>query len=569
MKGMAGKLMYETLKNYGVHYLFGLDDPVHLYAALDKKMIKPITIRDEKHGAIMAHGYAKATNQPGVCTAIYGPGATNLMTGLAEALKSSTPVIALIQDIATTNRGRNASMEIDHEPLLRPVVKWVERLENPNRVAEMTRKVFRIATSGRPGPVALLCPGDVLGAEADAEIYAEPGCNQYPSRRLRASQESIQEAVDLLAKAKKPVIIAGGGCIISQAWEQVLELAEMYRIPVATTIMGKGTILDAHPLSVGVMGSYTGGKYGRGKIANQIVSEADVAFLMGSRTDQYPYLNWTLPKKGTKIIHLDMDPDEIGRNFETHVAMVGDVKATLIDLISYCNENNIKIENQKIEEQIAQLKKSWRELNEPLQNADNVPIRPERVLKDLSQYLDSNTIVVTDASYVSGWAASHIDNMSKGCNFIIPRAMAGLGWGLPAAMGAKIGRPDKTVVCLTGDGAFGYVMKELETAARYNIKVITIVFNNRIWGFQKHYEQMAFGKSIECDLLDVDYGEVARALKCQGERIQKPNEITGALERAFDANAPYLVDLVIDLYAIAPLMMFDNFDAVNAERLIT
>lgn len=564
---MAGKLIYETLRSYGVTHLFGLDDPIPLFEALDKKVIKPISIRDEKHGAIMAHGYAKATNKPGICASIYGPGASNLMTGLAEALKSSTPIIAFISDIASTNHGRNASMEIDMEPFLKPVVKWVERLDSPNRATELTRKAFRIATSGRPGPVALLCPGDLMKAEGEGEVYAEPGCGRYPSRRLRSSKESIEDAVELLSKAKRPVIIAGGGCIISQAWDQILELAEMFRIPVATTLMGKGTIPDSHPLSVGVMGSYTGGKYGRGKIANQIVSEADVAFIIGSRTDQIPYFNWTLPKKGTKIIHLDIDPEEIGRNFETQVAMVGDIQATMIDFLEYCRKNNIKMGLQNIEGQINKLKKDWVKLNEPLSNSENIPIRPERFLKELSAYIDTNTIITTDASYVSGWATSHIDNMSKGCNFIIPRAMAGLGWGLPAAMGAKIGRPEKTVICFTGDGAFGYVMAELETAARYNINVVTIVFDNKMWGFQKHAELMNYGKSVETDLLDVDYSEVARALKCQGERIQDSKEITGAIERALNANVPYVIDLVIDSNAIAPLVEFDNFDPGKAGRL--
>ena len=560
MKEKAGKITYETLREYGVTHLFGLEDPVPLYQALDKKVIQPITIRNEKHGAIMAHGYAKATNKPGVCTAIYGPGAINLMTGLAEALKSSTPVIALIQDTASTSRWKNASMEIDHEPLLRSVVKWVVRVDNPNRFAEMTRKAFRLATSGRPGPVALVCPGDIMGADAEEEVYAEPGCGHYPSMRVRASREAIEAAAEVMATAKKPVIIAGGGSILSQAWDQVVELAEMYQIPVATTIMGKGTIPDAHPLSLGVMGNFTGGTYGRGKIANQIVSEADVAFIMGSRTDQYPYFNWTLPKKGTKVIHLDMDPEEIGRNFESHVALVGDVRETLMDFIEHCRGNQIKITSQIKKDQIDRLKEEWLKLNEPLLNSEAIPIRPERLIKEISEYVTEDTIVTTDASYVGSWAASHIDNVTKGCNFIIPRAMAGLGWGLPAAMGAKVGRPEKTVFCFTGDGAFGYVMNELETAARYNIGVITVVFNNNCWGFQKHYEEMAFGKSVECELLDVDYSSVARALKCNGERLKDPKEIKGALERAVSANGPYVIDVMMDPDVIAPLAMFDGFD---------
>ncbi len=560
MKGMAGKLMYETLRNYGVTHLFGLDEPVHLTQSLDKNVIKPITVRDEKHGAIMAHAYSKVTYKPGICTALQGPGATNLISGLAESLKSSTPVIALVTDIVTTSRGKNASQEIDHISLLRPVVKWLERLDNPNRVAEMTRKAFKMATSGRPGPVALICPFDIMGAEAEAEVYAEPRCDRYPSWRVCSSSESIAAAADLLAEAKRPVIIAGGGCILSQAWDQVVELAEMYDIPVATTMFGKGTIPELHLLSVGVMGSYTGGKYGRGTIANQIVSEADAAFIIGSRTDEVPYFDWTLPKKGTKLIHLDIDPEEIGRNFETHVALVGDARETLIELLKYCKENHVKIEVETDKARIKKMKEELLKLQEPLCLSEQIPIRPEFICKVLSEYIDKNTIIAMDASYVCEWTMNYIDNMSKGCNFLMPRAMAGIGWDLPAAIGAKIGRPDKTVISLTGDGAFGYVMNELETAARYNIKVITLVFNNSSLGFQKYYEELLFGKSVECGLLDVDYSEVARALKCQGERVKDPKRLKEALERAFNANSPYVLDVVIDPEAIPPISWFDDFE---------
>jgi acetolactate synthase-1/2/3 large subunit len=569
MKNTAGRFLYETLKAYGVTHLFGMDEPVHLYDALDRRIIKPITIRDEKHGVIMAHGYAKATHKPGVCTSIRGAGTTNLISGLAEAFKSSTPIIAIISEVSPRYRGKNASQEIDQASLLKSVVKSVEVLDDPNRVCEMTRKVFRIATSGRPGPAALLCPQDVLSTLIDIDVYSDPGYEKYPSNRTCADRRSIEAAADLLLQAKRPLIIGGGGCLISQASAEVIELAEMLHLPVATTIMGKGLIPDSHPLSIGVMGSYTGGKYGRGAIANRLVSMADLAFIMGSRTDQIPYSDWSLPKKGTEIIHLDIDPEEIGRNFRTRLAMVGDVKETLRELLAHCAQSNVKPDNEWQVKEIDVQKKTWRSLNEPLFNSVDVPIRPERVLKEISSHLDEKSIIVTDASYVSSWAASHIDNLIAGGNFIFPRAMAGIGWGLPAAMGVSLGQPGKTVFCLTGDGAFGYVMNELETAARYNIKVITLVFNNGSFGFQKHYEESIFGKSVECELLDINYAQVAVALGCKGERVIKPEEINNALSRALVAETPYVLDIVIDPNAIAPLTMFDNFGVKKISKNLT
>lgn len=562
MKRTAGHYLYNTLVSYEVTHLFGMDEPVHLYDAIDKSIIKPITIRDEKHGAIMAHGYAKATHKPGICTSLRGPGATNLISGLAEAFKSSTPIIAIISETPSCYRGKNASQEIDQATLLKSVVKSVEVLDDPYRVCEMTRKVFRIATSGRPGPVALLCPPDILSSVIDIDVYdvyVQPH-DKYPSSRTCADKKTIQAAVELLLQAKRPVMIGGGGCLISEASAEVIELAEIFHLPVATTIMGKGLIPDSHPLSIGVMGSYTGGKYGRGAIANRVVSRADVAFILGSRTDQIPYFDWSLPGEKTHIIHLDIDPEELGRNFKTKLAMVGDAKETLREMLNYIRETKLMPDNEWTVDEIEIQKQAWRKLNESLFNSNDVPIRPERVLKELSSYIDDKSIIVTDASYVSSWAASHIDNLIGGDNFIFPRAMAGLGWGFPAAMGARLGQPEKTVFCLTGDGAFGYVINELETAARYNIKVITLVFNNGMLGFQKHYEELIFGKSTECQLLDINYAHVALALGCKGERVNRPEEINNALKRALLAESSYVLDIKIDTDAIAPLTMFDNFE---------
>jgi acetolactate synthase-1/2/3 large subunit len=561
MKGNGGKLMYETLRKYGVTHLFGLDEPVHLTQELELGVMKMVLVRDEKHGAIMAHGYAKVTHRPGICTALHGIAACNLMSGLAESLKASIPVIALVVDVDSTIRGKNVSHEIDQETLLKPVVKWVERIDNTNRVPEMVRKAFRIATSGRPGPVAVICPSDIMAAQGEAEVYAEPGCDRYPSRITCAGHEAIEDAISMLAAAKRPVIIAGGGCLLSQAWDPVVELAEMYRIPIATTLMGKGLIPDAHPLSIGVIGTYTGGKFGRGQIANPIVLEADLAIIMGSRTDQVPYDDWKIPKKGTPIIHLDIDPEEIGRNFETQVALVGDVKATLIELIRACKTSHEQFNFQTDEEKIARMKTELFAQTKPLRLSTQVPLRPEAVCHELcANLIDEDTIVAMDASFVCEWVLSYIDTLAKGSHFLMGRAMSGIGWDLPAAIGAKIGCPDKTVVSLCGDGAFGYVMNELETASRYNIKIIEVIFNNAAFGFQKYYEELLFGRSVETDLQDIDYGEVARALKCQGERVTDHTGLKKALQRAKEAQGPYLIDVVIDPSALPPISWFDDFE---------
>ena len=558
MTGHAGALIAATLHAHGVTHVFGMADPVHVFHALDRARTQPVTVRDEKHGAIMAHGYAKATGRPGVCTATTGPGATNLVTGLFEALKSSVPVVALVQETPRRLVGKHAASEIDQQAALAPVSKWIGRITEAKQAAEMTRAAFRIATSGRPGPAVVLCPADVMGQVAEAEVYAEPGCDRFPSFRSRASRESIAAAAALLAEARSPIIVAGGGVILSQAWEPLVELAEMYGIPVATTMTGRGAIADAHPLSVGVLGSSTGGRHGMGRVANRVLGDADLALIVGSRTGQIVTSDWTLPRPGTRVIHLDVDPVETGRNLRTDVALIGDARETLIDLIDHCREQKIHPDVRTTPAELAALRADFEKAVEPLATSDAVPIQPERLLREISRVVDATTLIAADASYITGWALSHVQSVGQGCTFISPRGTGGLGWGLPAAIGAKLADPARTVLCLTGDGGFGYVMNELETAARYRANVVTVVFNNATLAFQKHYEEKLFGNSIECDLLDVDYSEVARALKCGGERVRNPGDIAPALARGLAAGRPYLIDVVIDPNARAPIVSLES-----------
>jgi len=283
MKATAGRLVYETLKSHGVRCLFGMEDPIHVFHAVDRAYTRIVTIRDEKHGAIMAHGYAQATGRPGVCAATFGPGASNLATGLLEALRSSVPVIALVQDHPMRMRNRNASSELDHQAALGPFVKSVLRIDAPEQAGDIVRSAFRIACTGRPGPVAVLCPTDVMGVEAEAETDAPDAYRHFPANRVRAGRDEIARAAALIADAKRPLIIAGGGCVLSGAFDELRLLAERFSAPVATTLTGRGAIADAHPLAIGPLGGQTGGEYGRSRIGNALLAEADLVFILGSR----------------------------------------------------------------------------------------------------------------------------------------------------------------------------------------------------------------------------------------------------------------------------------------------
>ena len=408
MRGTGGRLLYETLKDFGVTCLFGMEDPIHVFHAVDRKATRIVTIRDEKHGAIMAHAYAQTTGKPGVCAATSGPGASNLVTGLLEALRSSVPVIALVQDHPLRLKGRNASSELDHEAALAPYVKATIRIHQAERVPEMVRRAFRLATSGRPGPVALLCPTDVMAAEAEADTSAEPIYARYPALRSRASGDGLLEAARALAAAKHPLLVAGGGCISSGAGAEIVALAERFAAPVATTLIGKGTIADTHALSVGVLGSSTGGMYGRGKIPNTLMAEADVVFIMGSRTGQLVFSDWSLVRPDATVIHLDIAPEEIGRNFATRIPLLGDVRDSLRDLLALCELHDLARRDPGNGGRLQSMKEEWQRELAPVATSRRQPMRPERVMAELERVIGPSTLLVTDASYSSGWAMSQL-----------------------------------------------------------------------------------------------------------------------------------------------------------------
>jgi len=546
----AGAIVYQTLKKHGVTCLFGMEDPIHVIHAADPDFTRIVTVRDEKHGAIMAHGYAQVTGRPGVCAATCGPGATNLITGLLEALRSSVPVVALVQDQPSAVKGRNAASELDHAAALGPFTKAVLRIDRPEESAEITDRAFLLATTGRPGPVVVLCPTDVMAARVGAQA-SEVAIGKD---RTPPDPTAIAAATRLLASAERPVLVAGGGCHNADAATQVIALAERFAAPIATTMTGRGIVADAHPLAVGPIGTTTGGKLGRGRIANTVLSDADVVVIIGSRTGQICYSDWTLPGPDARLIHIDIDPAEIGRNFPTEVALVGDARETLIALEAACADAGLADRQRDNGGRIAAMKDAWAEAIAPLSTSTKQPIQPERLLAEIDATVTDDTLIVTDASFVTGWGLSQITVPKPGRFALSPRGTGGIGWALPAAIGAKLGDPVRQVICLTGDGAFGYVMAELETAKRHDVSLLVVVFNNGTLAFQRHYEELVMGSYRDCDFLDIDYSEVGRALKCDGERVVDPQDITDALARGLAASGPYIIDVVIDPEAKAPVV---------------
>jgi acetolactate synthase-1/2/3 large subunit len=556
MKGTAGRVVCAVLERHGIDCIFGMEDPIHIFHGVDRAKMRIVTIHDERHGAIMAHGYAAVTGRPGVCASTFGPGATNLITGLYEAQRSSIPVVALVQDHPLRAKGRHANSELDHAAALAPYVKAVIRIDYPDQAAAATTRALRLAMSGRPGPVALLCPTDVIGEEVDQEL-PDPVTASLPLFRSVAAPDAVVRAARLLAGAARPVIVAGGGAMLSGAYAEVAALAERFNAPVATTLTGRGILPDDHPLATGAIGNQTGGRLGRGRVANAMVKEADLVFLMGTKTGQLAYSDWTLIEPGTTIVHLDIDPAEPGRNYAPDAVLTGDVRETLRAVLAVCEAEGLAAPDRDNGGRIAALKEAWVADNAPYVTSAAVPIRPERLIAEVNASCDADTIVVADASYASGWVMSHIDIRAPRRAVLSPRGTGMIGWGFAAAMGAKAGAPGSTVICVTGDGGFHYMLGEMETAARYGIKVLTVVLNNATLGFQRHWEEKALGSYRECDFLDVDFAAVARALRCDGERVTDPGALAAALARGLAADGPYLIDAVVSPEVAAPVAGFE------------
>jgi acetolactate synthase-1/2/3 large subunit len=555
----GARALYRTLRAWGVTHLFGLDSPEPLYAELDRAEMRPITVRDERAGAIMADAYARVSGRPGVCTAIRGPGATNLLTGIAEAWASSTPVVAIVNDVHTALVGRNAIQEVDHLALFRPVTKWAVRLDRPERVAELTARAFAVATSGRPGPALVSCPDDVLTRDGAPGSPPRPGARRYPSVRVAPDPAAVREAVAVLAEARRVAIVAGGGVLISGAWAELREVADLLGAPVATTPLGKGAVDETHPLSAGVVGAYTGGELGRGRVANEAVRAADTVLLVGTKTGNVSTASWTVPDPRSRIVHVDIDPAEIGRNYRA-LGVVGDARLTLRALADGLRAVAVRPATEPGRE-LGKALADWQARVAPLLAARGRPIRPERVLAEMARLVDDETVVCADASYSSLWAVDLLSLRRPGRRLVSARGFGGIGWALPAAIGAKLAAPERRVLALTGDGAFGYVFQELETAARYELGLVVVVLNNSCFGFQKHAEELAYGRTFETKLLDVDYGALARTLHCDGVSVADPDELRPVLERAVGSGRPTVVNVVVDPDAFPPIVGFERLRA--------
>ena len=546
-----------ALKRHGVELTFGQSLPSMLHLAAEQAGMKQIAYRTENAGGYMADAYARLTGKPAIVTAQNGPAAALLVAPLAEALKASIPVIALVQDVSRLQNDKNAFQDLDHIGLFTSVSKWVRRVGDASRVDDYIDQAFVMACSGRPGPVVLLLPSDLLVEPAVASSR-QANLGYFPLDPMVAPANALAQAAKILAQAERPIVIAGGGVHLSHGSAALTALMDQAHLPVATTVMGKGSVDEQHPLAVGVVGYFMGPNSAT-RYQRKLLSEADVVLLIGNRTNQNGTDSWQLYPKNAHFIHIDIDGTEVGRNYES-TRLVGDARLTLEALtqaLTQCDLSKRRAQRTLLESSIQAARERYLKESEPVRLSDQQPIRPERIMHELQQRLTAESIVVADASYSSIWIANCLTALKSGMRFITPRGLAGLGWGFPMALGAKVARPDAEVFCLAGDGGFGHVWSELETARRMGIKVTLILLNNGILGYQKHAENVKFGDHTSAvDFYPVDHAAIARSCGCAGVRVSDPAELGRAIDEARLSDVTTLIEVITDQNAFPPITFY-------------
>jgi acetolactate synthase-1/2/3 large subunit len=541
----------EMMQGYDVSHIFFVPAfMLKAFAEMEDRPIRRVMVHGEKAAAYMADGYARASGKPGVCMAQM-IGASNLAAGLRDGFMAGAPLIAITGGPTPQSRNRHAYQEVDDITQFDAVTKFNAQIDHVTRMPDLVRQAFRVATSGAPGPVHLRVQshlGQITEQQADLEPLVETMYARAPAFRPEPEMQRVKDALAVLAKAQRPMIVAGGGVMRSDAAREMVALAEKLSIPVATSLNAKAAIVDGHPLAVGVAGSYSR------DCANRALIEADLVFFIGSHTGGQVTNNWMFPPLGTKVIQLDIDPQELGRNYPNTVSILGDAKVTLRHMIDAASKRPAEAVGAW-PQRVRQLVAEWRDEHETMRCCDAAPIRPERICKDISDALPADGVVVSDTGHAGIWTASMIDLKHPTQSYF--RTAGSLGWGFPAALGVKCALPDRPVVCFTGDGGFYYHIAELETARRHSINAVIVVNNNSALNQEIRLNDAAYGgkqrgRAEEMwRFPEVDFTKVAEAFGCAGIRVEKAGELSGALTRAIAMNRPVVVDVVTDMYAIA------------------
>jgi acetolactate synthase-1/2/3 large subunit len=552
-KRTGAEVLADMLAGYGVTHVFMVPAVLRrTFAEMERRTkIARVHCHGEKSAAYMADGYARASGKPGICMAQV-IGALNLAAGLRDACLAHSPVIAMTGGRDPRWKFRKVYQEIDDVPAFEPVTKMNVTLDDVARIPDMVRQAFRTAVTGAPGPVHLQFRGnegqvDVEEAEMEAEVEAEFA--QVPPFRPIPQPEQVKAALDLLQKAERPIIVAGGGVRASRAQAELVALAEALQIPVATSLNGKDVIPGIHPLSVGVVGTYSR------ESANRAVNCADLVCFIGSETGGMTTHFWTVPPIGTPAIQVDIAPEALGRNYPLQAAVLGDAKTVLAAMLASADKASAKKRDAWVKE-ISGLRSEWYAKYKSDLESDTLPIHPARICHELTQHMPDDAIVVVDTGHAGMWMGGMYDLRKPSQSYM--RSAGHLGWAFPAGIGAKAACPERPVVVFTGDAGFWYHIAEIETAVRWNIASVTLVNNNgggnqSKRGFDRAYGGEQTTKARELWTYNaMNFAKLAEDMGALGIRVEKPADIAPALARALAAKRPVVIDVASDIEALAP-----------------
>ncbi len=540
----GAEAMVRLLAAHDVKHIFGLcgDTTLPFYdalARLDHGMTHILT-RDERHAAYMADGYARVTGKVGVCEGPSGGGATYILPGVVEANESSVPVLAITTDVSTTSAGRYPLTELDQEALFRPLTRYNGVIPQAGLMPRMVRAAFRAMTSGSMGAAHLGLPFDVQKAPVpEDDIWADPRFGHFPSLRAAPDPADVEALLEALLSAKKPVIVCGGGVVLSGGEDELRKLAETLDLAVCTTISGQGSLAEIHPNCVTVVGS-NGGR----PATRAVVDAADLVLFIGCRAGSVTTERWRSPPPGVRILHIDADPMAIGANYQTEAAICADARLALAALNKALEESG-KTRAFGGAGIAAKAKAAKQEAFLPLAESGDKPILPERVVATCNRLLPDDAVVVADPGTPCPYFSAYYELRRPGRQFFSNRAHGALGYSVGGAIGAQIGRPNAKVVSVMGDGSFGFSVGEFETVVRLGLPITFVVFSNSVYGWIKAGQKSGFDERyFSVDFTRTDHAAVAAAYGLKSWRVEEPGDLEAALKAAIATDGPTLVDVI-------------------------
>lgn len=515
-------------------------------------------VNDERTAAFAADAYAKASGRVGLVDATFGPGATNLVTGLMEALNAGTPLVAIVGDSHRDHSWKNMTQESRQAEILRPACKELIRVESIQRIPELMRRAFAVATTGRTGPVVVDVPEDIAHGTYDfkeQDFHVDPAYRQAPALRCRPDGKGIELAASMFREAQHPIVLAGGGVHLSGAADALTEFAHALNVPVAHTMSGKGAIPCIDPLNAGLFGRFD-------RIANGLIVESDLILVVGCKLGEISTKRYVLPGAGKRVVHLEVLAEEIGRTLEPELALWGDALLGIQDLAAALSTDAKQIHARQAPyaAEVLRRMKQWREQAAPRLNSNEVPVNMARLLTEINRALPADGYLVADGGFAGHWGGLLFDSKRAGRTFIPDRGFASIGYGVPGAIGAAVAAEGRPVFSLTGDAGFNMSLGDLETARRMGLSFTMIIVNNAASGYVKALQHLLFGAGnyYSADLAETNYAELAKAFGCNGIRVERPEQLAGALQKALASSGPTVVDVVVTRDPANMLPAVDN-----------